>query len=244
MADIKTQAITDEEIQRLSLVYETFRCNGQSYVRAIPGNCVLPAAYEKFKSFYRNWKILKDDIYVFAFPKNGTTWTEELVWMIENNCDFERGKAIPLNERVPFMDNPFIFDILKEQSLSDVVTKMAEIKAPRIFNGHLRFCLLPDDFLEKCKVVLCLRNPKDTVVSFYHHEKLIKAHGFVGDFATYFDLFMDNLVIYGSYFDYVTEAWQKRNHPNLCLIFYEDMKKDQATSIKKVAKFLRKEFER
>ena len=52
---------------------------------------------------------------------------------------------------------------------------------------------------------------------------------------------MDNLVMYSPYFDYVKEVWQRRNHPNVCLLFFEDMKKDLATNVKKVAKFLGKE---
>ena len=114
--------------------------------------------------------------------------------------------------------------------------------SPRMLKSHLRFCLLPDDLFDKSKVVICLRNPKDTVVSFYHHEKLNKLHCYIGDFPTYFDLFMDNLVFFSPYFDYVKEAWAFRNHPNVCLLFFEDMKKDLAKNVRKVAKFLGKEL--
>ena len=40
----------------------------------------------------------------------GTTWTQELVWMVVNNCDKETGKNIPLMKRSPFLEKvPFIF---------------------------------------------------------------------------------------------------------------------------------------
>ena len=125
-------------------------------------------------------------------------------------------------------------DSLKQLHLIQNLEKMP---SPRMLQTHLHFCLLPDDFKEKSKIVLCLRNPKDTVVSYYHFEKLFKMSGYTGDFETYFNLFMDNLVMYSSYFDFVVEAWAKWNHPNVCLLFFENMKNDLATNAGKVAKF-------
>ena len=90
--------------------------------------------------------------------------------------------------------------------------------------------------------MLCIRNPKDTVVSYFHHEQLIAMHGYEGDFETYFDLFMDNMVLFSSYFHYVSEAWKRRHHPNMCLLTFEDMKTDQASSVRKVADFLGKDL--
>ena len=103
-------------------------------------------------------------------------------------------------------------------------------------------CVLPDELLDRSKVVLCLRNPKDTVVSYFHHEKLLLLHGYTGDFPSYFDLFMDNLLLYSPYFEYVKDIWSKREHPNLCILLYEDMKKDLAASLRNVARFLGKEL--
>ena len=131
---------------------------------------------------------------------------------------------------------------LSEFMKGDLFQMMVDMPCPRMLKRHLHFCLLPADLFDRSKVIICLRNPKDTVVSFYHHEKLIKSHGYIGDFPSYFDLFMDNLVMYSSYFDYVREAWSKRYHPNVCLLFYEDIKEDLATNVRKVSKFLGKEL--
>ena len=94
--------------------------------------------------------------------------------------------------------------------------------------------------MEKSKAVLYLGNEKDTVVSFYYHQKLMNAFGYTGGFATYFDLFMDNLVTYSPYFEYVKESLHRRNHPHVRILFYEDMKKYIASSVRKVSKFLGK----
>eukprot|EP00112_Aurelia_sp_Birch-Aquarium-sp1_P019643 Seg4902.2 transcript_id=Seg4902.2/GoldUCD/mRNA.D3Y31 product="Sulfotransferase 1C4" protein_id=Seg4902.2/GoldUCD/D3Y31 len=249
MAHIKTIPFSDEETERLKKLYTSVRDLGQRFIRTDPGNCALPAAYEKYKSRFKDWELRADDVYVFAFAKNGTTWTQELVWCVQNDCDIEKAKSMPLMQRVPFMDMPMIADFMPKDKMpdmpqlqGDMLARMEKMPSPRMLKSHLPFYLLPDDLLDKCKVVLCIRNPKDTVVSYFHHEKLIKVHGFDGDFESYFNLFMDDMSMYCSYFDYVTEAWKRRDHPNLCLLKFEDMKKDQASSVRKVAKFLGKDL--
>ena len=42
--------------------------------------------------------------------------------------------------------------------------------------------------------------------------------------------------------DHMIEAWNLRHHPNMCFIFYEDMKKDLRAEIRKVAAFLGKSY--
>ena len=244
MSSISVQPLSETEHKRLSSVFEAVQKCEQSYVRTNPGNVVLPAEYENFKDRLKNWEIREDDVYVCAFPKNGSTWTQELVWLIQNDCDFGKAKAIQLDTRVPFLESPILKNFVKNRDSMDgefIFKILATLPSPRILKTHLPLCLLPIDLLQKGKVIFCLRNSKDTILSAYYHQMLL--HGFDGSFPYYFDLFMDNLLLYTSYFDYVTEIWKKRNHPNMCLLFYEDMKKDLAANIRKVAKFLGKEFE-
>ena len=40
-----------------------------------------------------------------SYPKSGTTWMQEMVWQIVNNCDFARGKKVLLDERFPFLES-------------------------------------------------------------------------------------------------------------------------------------------
>ena len=245
MASIQFQPFSEEETARLKPAYNSVLEKGQSFIRTIPGHVTLPVAFKKFQHRYKNWKVRPDDVYVLTFAKNGTTWAQELVWLLQNDCNFEMAKTIPIDKRFPFMDFPVLLDFNKKELppflQGDILKTVEDMPSPRLMKSHFQYCLLPDDLIEKSKVVTCLRNPKDTVVSYYHHEKLIRGHGYSGDFPTYFDLFMDNLVIYSSYFEYVKEAWQQRNHPNVCLLIFEDMKKDLATSVRKVAKFFGKE---
>ena len=74
-------------------------------------------------------------------------------------------------------------------------------------------------------MVYVARNPKDVIVSFYYHHKLIKAHDYKGDLDTFAEYFINDEVDYSPFFPHILDAWQKRNHPNLHFVFYEDMKK-------------------
>ena len=245
MASVTCQPLADEEIARLVDLQPVVAENRHAFIRIQPGNIVLPAAFEKLKDSIKNWHVREDDIYVLTFPKSGTTWTQELVWLLQNDCNFEVAKANTLDERFPFIDFSLFLGFIKSdipQFLKgDIFAMLAALPSPRFLKSHLHFGLFPDDLTEKCKIFMCLRNPKDTVVSYYYHAKLSKDNAFMGDFTAFFDLFMDDLTVYSPYFEYVKEAWLRRNHPNVCLLFFEDMKNDLATSVRKVAKFLGKE---
>ena len=244
MSHIQAIPFEPNEAKQLQEHYRTHREEGKAYIRTQPGNQVLPADYAKFKGQIYNFKLRPDDIFVISWPKTGTTWTQELVWCLVNDCDFEKAKSVTLAERSPFLEytihQDFMAPHLRPQGTGDLIAKIDTLPmdSPRIIKSHLKFCLLPEGLLDKCKVVFCMRNPKDTVVSFFHHAQTLKTHGFEADFATWFDYFMNDQVLYSSYWDYLLEAWEKRDHPNMCLLFFEDMKKDHASSIGKVAKFL------
>ena len=244
MATTSSTPLAEEELNCLKLVYSKAFDKGQTFIRTIPGYMTVPLAFEKFQHRLKNWKVRQDDVYILSFPKNGATWIQELVWLVLNDCNFKEATATPLDNRFPFLDVPVLTDYRRDELPSlkqgDYLKTVDEMPSPRLMKSHFRLCLLPDDLLEKSKVVICLRNPKDTVVSYYHHEKRVNVYGYTGDFQTFFTDFMDNRIRYCSYFDYTKEVWQQRDHPNVCLVFFEDMKKDLASSVKQVARFFKK----
>eukprot|EP00794_Sanderia_malayensis_P009823 gene9823-10831_t len=237
MSTIKTTPLSENEKERLKALYGSHQL-GKSFIRTTPGNWVLSATYEKYKSDIYNLKLRSDDTFILTWPKNGTTWTQEMVWCILHDSDLKKAKSIHPTMKVPFLEEPIVVNGEMEETL-EILNSMP---ANRVIKSHLQLELLPPNLLDQCKVVMCLRNPKDPVVSYYHHEKLMKCASFLGDFEASFNLFMDNLLEYGSYWKYTVDAWKLKDHPNVCLLFYEDMKKDLQTSIRKVASFLGREL--
>lgn len=54
----------------------------------------LPAATKTSESFH--------NCIIMLFI--GTTWTQELVWLIANDLDYEKARRIPQMERFPFFE--------------------------------------------------------------------------------------------------------------------------------------------
>ncbi|KAI9564852.1 hypothetical protein GHT06_008593 [Daphnia sinensis] len=218
----------------------------EGIVRGDPGGFVLTPHYGEHAEELYNFHVRPDDIWVLSFPKSGTTWTQELVWLIANDCDFEGAKR-SLNDRSPFLEFPYLLPRKGTPTyghLPSVEKQMQyreELESPRLIKTHLPLDLLPPQLTETCKVVYVARNPKDVIVSYYYHHKLIKFHYFDGDLESFARWFMNDQVWYAPFFGQVLAAWEKaKNDPNVLFLFYEDLKKDLEGQIRKVAQFLGK----
>ncbi|XP_055708856.1 luciferin sulfotransferase-like [Phlebotomus papatasi] len=64
----------------------------------------MPAKYRTSAQVIENFQVRPDDVWVVTFPKCGTTWTQEMVWQICNDLDYEKGNSTELHERFPFFD--------------------------------------------------------------------------------------------------------------------------------------------
>jgi len=67
---------------------------------------------EKMKGFIslvHDLDIREDDVWVVTPPKCGTTWMQELLWLLINNCDFEGALTKDQGLRSPFLE--FVINI-------------------------------------------------------------------------------------------------------------------------------------
>jgi hypothetical protein len=90
-------------------------------------------------SSVKNLELRSDDTFVIGFPKSGTTWIEEITWLIKNGLDFERAKNEFHYVRVPWIDAGFSKIIIDN------------MPSPRVFKAHLPIKFLPDSFNKKAK---------------------------------------------------------------------------------------------
>jgi len=208
-------------------------------VRGDPGGFLLTQKYADSVDDYINFPMQDEDVWVVTFPKCGTTWTQEMVWMITHNCDTEAAKK-RLFERSPFIEFPTLFHNDKESEEWPAWTpeKLQALAPPRIIKTHLPFYLLPPRLTDTSKVVYVVRNPKDVIVSYFHHHRLIDLHAYKGDIEKFADYFMNDEVYYAPFFGHILEGWAKKDHPNVLFLFYEDMKRNLRGEIDKVCSFL------
>jgi estrone sulfotransferase len=65
--------------------------------------CFLPKHYSSHSDYIQNFQVRNDDIWVVSFIKAGTTWTQEMAWMIGNDLDYNGAKVI-LPVRFPYFE--------------------------------------------------------------------------------------------------------------------------------------------
>ena len=240
MSGIGWQEISEEERNRIKRDFPVSLIN--DLVRYDNG-FVMPRKFaEKIEKRIYNFELRDDDIWIVTHPKCGTTWTQELVWMLINDVDIEKGK-VPIAKRSPWIEVDCM--ITREHLLSigikdfpdDRIEFVKNLEGRRFIKTHLPFEFLPPKLLERCKVVYVARNPKDVAVSLYHQYLYVPGHGFIGTFERFMEYFEDGLYMYGSYWQHIFSGWKNRDHENLKFVWFEDMKRDTKAVIEDLCDF-------
>ena len=164
------------------------------------------------------------DTFIVTYPKCGTTWTQNIVWMLHHNGQpFPVGKNI--NLEVPHL----------EEVGGDFVRSLPK---PRFIKTHLTYDLTP--YHPEAKYIYIARNPFDCAVSFYYHTKgFIKHYDFAeGTFEDFFECFIAGEVDWGDYFEHLIPWIKHKNDANFLFLTYELMKSNPKNAIITIAKFL------
>ena len=138
--------------------------------RIEPSGCIVPPSLDL--EAIKNMEVFEDDIFIVTQPKCGTTWMQEMVWHIMNDVDLEKAQSDQFY-RVPFLELGSLLPPCGENwkmttyppdnvpKDSDNVTWFMlhsieyckRLPRPRILKSHLPLSLLPDNLVEKCKVL-------------------------------------------------------------------------------------------
>ncbi|XP_064624359.1 amine sulfotransferase-like [Lineus longissimus] len=176
--------------------------------------------------------IRSDDVFVVSFPKSGTTWVQEIVYLLMNNADFTSASERTIEDRFPFLEYP-----------CPGLEEVNNMKSPRLIKTHLPFSLLSRQVNDKKpKIVYIARNPRDVTVSYFHFCKTIIFLSFRGDFNHFYNKFLKDEVPYAPWFEHVKEGTDHDDMENVFFITYEELHKDIIGSIKKIARFLQKDI--
>ncbi|XP_039285780.1 luciferin sulfotransferase [Nilaparvata lugens] len=209
-----------------------------------PGSVLLPPKYQDIGERIINLEVRPDDVWLVSFPRTGSTWTQEMVWCICNDLDYERAQQ-PGIFRTPLIELTAVLgneegDWKEELGNSvDLVEAMPKGQ-PRFIKTHLPLELLPKQLtIVKPKIVYVARNPKDMCVSYYHYCKLV--HNLDGPFEDFCELFLANKAPYGPIWDHIRGFWKlHKESDNVMFVKYEDMKKNHVQCIKDTTKFFNK----
>uniref|UniRef100_A0A336MF91 CSON014070 protein n=1 Tax=Culicoides sonorensis TaxID=179676 RepID=A0A336MF91_CULSO len=192
--------------------------------------------FEKYVDEIRDLKVYDDDIWILSYPKCGSTWAQEAVWLLMNDLDFDGGGRVPLNMRVGFLELSSLVELPNGNSV-DTVKKMSR---PRIIRSHLPITFLPKDlWTVKPKIIYMMREAKETATSWYHH--YVNIHNYLGPKEDFLELFLKGQLIFGNYWDHIEQfhllhEWYK----NIKLYKFEDLLQNMEKIIVDLCKFLNK----
>ncbi|XP_049816285.1 luciferin sulfotransferase-like [Schistocerca nitens] len=226
---------TVKDVSFYHLIENCDSCYEKGSVRVYPSGCILQKHFKQYAMEIKKFKVYPDDIWVISYPKSGTTWTQEMVWLIENNLDFVTARRTLQRDRFPFFEVKCA--LLRDQKTLHPLQMIDCLKRPRFIKSHLPVDLLPAQlWTVKPKIIYVVRNPKDVAISYYYHHRLM--HGYRGNIKTFVEIFLSGNVAYGPYWRHVLDFWKLRDEPNVLINSFEDMKKDICSVINKMTCFL------
>lgn len=175
-----------------------------------------------------------NDVFVATYPKCGTTWMQYIVYLI-----LHQGRPLPASEKLD-QKFPHLEEVGAEccQNLTLTSCPTPGSTGYRLIKTHLYHSMTPKH--PKAKYIYIARNPKDVVVSFFHHTRGFERlyHFADGSFDVYFDLFARGEVDFGDYFVHLRSWLDHRLDENVLFLTYEKMRANPRETILKVAEFL------
>ncbi|XP_005110477.1 amine sulfotransferase [Aplysia californica] len=181
-----------------------------------------------------DYPLREDDVILCSYPKSGCHW----VWEISRLLMSGRTSADKVDKE------QFMMEASKCFNSGDI----DDLPSPRLLNNHAFFEQQPKDILKKgVKVIHVYRNPKDVAVSYFYHNSRIPAYKYSNsDFSKYLPRFVDGLVASNCVFDYMRDwerAINEQKDLNACVICYENMHENPLEEVRKLAKFLGKDYD-
>ncbi len=204
-------------------------------VRGVPQNPMFDV--RAFEDVIDNFQTKDSDVFVATYVKAGTTWVQQILHGLLRGGEGggRYGETVPWLEACA--SSPDV--IGPREAPGWTMERINAAPAPRYFKTHARVEDLPRG-AARPRVIYVARNPKDTVVSLFHHARNKPEFGFTGDFETFLKVFLSDLAENGSWFDHVLGWHQEclQNPGTHLFLRYEDLHDDTPGVVRQLASFL------
>lgn len=174
---------------------------------------------KRLRRKYYHWRA---DMHLLSFPKCGRTWLRLMLGrLIEEQFGVHTGNSLQLHKLgdrrrgIPSILASHDFQVIR----SGVRKRELDTDKTR-FAGK--------------RVLLMIRDPRDTIVSFYHH-KTLRERSFDGSISEFIRQDFDGLSTIIDYYN----VWAENRHIPSALEFvrYEDLRTDTMNTLRHVAEF-------
>lgn len=164
-------------------------------------------------------------MWLLSYPKSGTTWSQELIFLLKNNLDYEKASKYEMKARFPFF---IYFDktaTLKNPGTFAPFQCALDQPRPRLIQAHLPIQMLPDQiWTVHPNMIYVYRQPKDVAVSYYHHSTIFQNN--LGGINEYIDCFVRDFMLWSPYHKHISGFLELSEVcDNILVTRYEDMKK-------------------
>ncbi|KAJ8031912.1 Sulfotransferase 1 family member D1 [Holothuria leucospilota] len=199
---------------------------------------IKDAAIDAVRSFtYR-----EDDILVATYPKCGTHFVNEVIQLMIHDGDPTK---LDHRHRRICLEIADTTDFSKVGEVKSSVELVDTDPSPRVLMTHLCSSYLSNETWQKrIPIVYVFRDPRDAVLSYYEfmkHFQLREGEPFLQgkSFEQYLSEYIKGKVPFGGWCEHALSYEERfKNGENILFIYYEDMKKDLSTVIKKIAKHI------
>ncbi|KAF5271008.1 hypothetical protein FQR65_LT05358 [Abscondita terminalis] len=214
--------------------------SAKTYIEVGEDKVVLPEKFRRYWKDISDFEVRDDDVFICVFPKSGSRWTQEMVWLILNNLDYDKALTTAHVERSPLLEVETIIDrTVYERTIKGLAT----YRSPRCIKSHLQWSLLPKAITsgkKQPKIIVVMRCPEDVCTSQFHQAKVIE--GFQGSWDDFCALFLAGKVMYGPYWKHILGYWEQRHRLNMLFLTFTKLKCNLPAVIEEVASFLDKKL--
>ncbi|XP_071955695.1 sulfotransferase 1B1-like isoform X1 [Antedon mediterranea] len=196
----------------------------------IEGDRYVPSVRADMHERVRQFVVRDEDVYIVTYSKAGTHWMTEIVKSILADGDYEKAeKMFGIHPKpLEYFDTMIELEKIPRDQQRLIVTHIHEELLPKaVFNG-------------KAKIVYVVRNPKDSVVSYFHFAQPFRYSEEFETWETFLQCFMSENMPGRSWFNFNSNYWKHRNKNNFYLTTYEDMRLNIRSIIEEIAAFLGK----
>lgn len=175
------------------------------------------------------------DVVVATFPKAGTTWTQQICHGLRSNGDMN------------FKEVSWVVPWIERGHMFGIDAKISQQFSPRAFKTHLEYA----NVNKGGRYIHVVRDPKDTLVSFYHFMSGAMIDPTAISIEVFADawLFSDQLAertdasqpfganLY-NYWRHLLDWWSARDKAPVLTLAYEHMRRDLRTHVARIAEFM------
>ena len=175
-----------------------------------------------------SFKPRPDDVFVVTPPKCGTTWMQQIVHQLRSGGDMSFDEISDVVPHLEFAYDTGI-DIEAEQDFQ-----------PRCYKTHSWYPHCP----KGAKYIVIYREP---CAAFYSNFNFLRGVFFQPEEISLSEFVRDFILVlkapktkaeYSSYFHHLVSWWEHRNDSNVLFLFFEDMKDDLESVVRRVAAFI------